>query len=466
MGKQRYRGIRSIIIGAALILIWADGLPAEPLRENVNLPGMDYRNFSLPSPDPKLCEQACSEDPKCMAFTYVKPGVQGREARCWLKSAVPGAVRDSCCVSGVKAAETRTPPSAATLPSAAVERTQQRQLPKAVPEQVQKPASLPIEQKPIAPPALGQQFEQFRITSANQLQALNRKEEQIKESLFEQVRRDIQAVVSAGSQPARRTGEAAKAGGLPQITDILPKSGKPGSPILIQGYGFPSYPEVVLYDPTGGVIQTNPSSNAVTLTVKKWTSDSIEAELPRVNYGLAPFNGPREVLIRVRDSYKKQYSNNSPPFTLVPNTAIYIYYPGKPVNIQKNGTQVIWQHGATMWSATVFHLSSTNWPSKGTDTLVQNLKTPQGWALAGFELGIVEIYCYDPKKGDYEPFDIMSPKCSISSDAKLDQDLKKIDGQTFIPKASVSWETGYYGGIAYCYVIYVRGPEGWAGPPF
>jgi hypothetical protein len=37
-----------------------------------------------------------------MAFTYVNPGVQGPNARCWLKHAVPRSIPNACCTSGVK----------------------------------------------------------------------------------------------------------------------------------------------------------------------------------------------------------------------------------------------------------------------------------------------------------------------------------------------------------------------------
>jgi len=69
---------------------------------NTNRPGSDYRNFNLSSADPSLCSQACEQDQRCASFTYVKPGMQGKSARCWLKDAVPDPVRDGCCYSGVK----------------------------------------------------------------------------------------------------------------------------------------------------------------------------------------------------------------------------------------------------------------------------------------------------------------------------------------------------------------------------
>jgi hypothetical protein len=452
MGKQRYRGIGSIIIGAALILIWADDLPAEPLRENVNLPGMDYRNFSLPSPDPRLCEQACSEDPKCMAFTYVKPGIQGREARCWLKSGVPQPIRDPNCVSGVKTTETRTPPSAGTRPQAVVEKTQQQPIPQPPPRQVDKPDRPSIEQKPAASPGLGPQFEQFRTSSPDQARRLNRKEEQIRDSDFE---------VSSGQFPAKSPADASLAGSLPQITDISPKSAYPGSPVLIKGHGFPPNAEAVLYDPTGEAIGSYPPYNSAMLTIKKCTSTAIEAELPAVRHGLRPISGPRDLFIRVRDSDKKQYSNNSPPFTLFPNMVVGVYHHGGPYSIEKKGTQVLWNHGDLFVTGTVFHLNSSYDICKGADILVQDLSIPQGWSIEKFEFSATGWYCYDSQKGEFQPLDAGYPKCSFFTNlAELDQDLKDIKGKTFLPKASVSWVLSRESGFSYSYTILVRKPEG------
>lgn len=73
-----------------------------PLEENTDRMGQDYRSFDLPSPDPALCQAACGREERCKAFTYVKPGYQGKSARCWLKHSVPRASSGACCVSGVK----------------------------------------------------------------------------------------------------------------------------------------------------------------------------------------------------------------------------------------------------------------------------------------------------------------------------------------------------------------------------
>lgn len=76
------------------------------LEHNTDRAGSDYRNFDLaPGDGPKICRQACEDEAQCRAFTYVKTGVQGDNPRCWLKSSVPSASANDCCVSGVKPGE-------------------------------------------------------------------------------------------------------------------------------------------------------------------------------------------------------------------------------------------------------------------------------------------------------------------------------------------------------------------------
>jgi hypothetical protein len=65
-------------------------------------PGGDYRNFALDRPRPNRCISACNNEQRCEAYTYVPPGVQGPDARCWLKDTVPDARTESGMISGVK----------------------------------------------------------------------------------------------------------------------------------------------------------------------------------------------------------------------------------------------------------------------------------------------------------------------------------------------------------------------------
>ena len=61
-------------------------------------PGSDYDNFNADSV--LVCRQTCAADSRCKAYTWVRPGVQGPSAHCWLKSRVPTLVRNDCCDSG------------------------------------------------------------------------------------------------------------------------------------------------------------------------------------------------------------------------------------------------------------------------------------------------------------------------------------------------------------------------------
>lgn len=74
---------------------------ADTFEGNTDRPGFDYTNFVLNNPRAILCQWSCQKDSRCRAWTYVKPGYQGPNARCWLKSAVPNPVKRNCCSSGI-----------------------------------------------------------------------------------------------------------------------------------------------------------------------------------------------------------------------------------------------------------------------------------------------------------------------------------------------------------------------------
>gem|GEM_PF-2818285 len=76
------------------------------LEESTDRPGMNIRSFEIDELAPcKICEDECSKDPNCKAFTYVKPGVQGKNAMCWLKYGVPEKRADTNCITAVKLQE-------------------------------------------------------------------------------------------------------------------------------------------------------------------------------------------------------------------------------------------------------------------------------------------------------------------------------------------------------------------------
>ena len=68
--------------------------------DGTNLPGHDYAHFEAPSAF--VCRNTCGGEPRCKAYTWVKPGFQGPHGQCWLKDSVPAIVKDRCCDSAAR----------------------------------------------------------------------------------------------------------------------------------------------------------------------------------------------------------------------------------------------------------------------------------------------------------------------------------------------------------------------------
>jgi hypothetical protein len=94
---------RGLLLALALVpVLWQGSAIAQSVgfQPNVDRPGLDFRDFDLRG-DAASCQETCRRDQRCRAWTWVKAGVQGPTPRCWLKTAAPRAVRNSCCTSGV-----------------------------------------------------------------------------------------------------------------------------------------------------------------------------------------------------------------------------------------------------------------------------------------------------------------------------------------------------------------------------
>jgi len=85
--------------------------------------GVNFRTIDGAQATPAQCQQTCNTDAKCMAWSYVRPGILGAEARCVLKSTTPSQTSSACCISGFKqqssagtaAADTPATPGAAPM---------------------------------------------------------------------------------------------------------------------------------------------------------------------------------------------------------------------------------------------------------------------------------------------------------------------------------------------------------------
>lgn len=83
------------------------GQGALSVEYDVDRMGSDYHSFALPEAKYELCYNACLQDRKCKAYTYVKP-FEGYPAKCWLKNSKPMPIPNrTCCISGVSRSKSR-----------------------------------------------------------------------------------------------------------------------------------------------------------------------------------------------------------------------------------------------------------------------------------------------------------------------------------------------------------------------
>jgi PAN domain-containing protein len=72
------------------------------VETSIDRPGGDYRSFDAKSGEgDEACKAACTADNKCRAWTYVRPGYLGKEARCLLKKDIKPPRRRAGFISGV-----------------------------------------------------------------------------------------------------------------------------------------------------------------------------------------------------------------------------------------------------------------------------------------------------------------------------------------------------------------------------
>ena len=89
------------LFGVVVYVLWPAPLARmSDMEYGTNRFGGDYRSFE--ASQPQVCSDTCAREPQCLAFSFVKPGVQGKTAVCWLKDQVVPPRSDACCISGIK----------------------------------------------------------------------------------------------------------------------------------------------------------------------------------------------------------------------------------------------------------------------------------------------------------------------------------------------------------------------------
>ena len=93
--------IQSLIAGFFALVVLLSGFAAGAFAadDGHNRMGYDYSIFAIDAGGPQACEQACQQDARCKAWTFIKPVSQ-----CRLKYDVGQDTINGCCVAGLKKA--------------------------------------------------------------------------------------------------------------------------------------------------------------------------------------------------------------------------------------------------------------------------------------------------------------------------------------------------------------------------
>jgi hypothetical protein len=112
-GNARRLALSLLLACCTAPALAASGMTLEPGKDRI---GSDYQNIAMDGDDPQQCRAACLADAKCKAYTFVKPGVKGPQASCFLKDAAPAATAADCCTSGIRSIALPTVPGGQTTP--------------------------------------------------------------------------------------------------------------------------------------------------------------------------------------------------------------------------------------------------------------------------------------------------------------------------------------------------------------
>ena len=89
-------------MSAVLAVVLAAPAAAQSFEEaNVDRWGADYSRIPMQSGTAADCARACAKDERCKSWTFARAGVEGKDAVCRLKGAVPERASNPCCVSGI-----------------------------------------------------------------------------------------------------------------------------------------------------------------------------------------------------------------------------------------------------------------------------------------------------------------------------------------------------------------------------
>lgn len=80
----------------------ASTTPNTLIENQTDRPGCDYKDVDMPTGNAETCREQCNNEDECKSYSYVRAGVQGTSAKCWLKNCVPPKTFSYDTASGVK----------------------------------------------------------------------------------------------------------------------------------------------------------------------------------------------------------------------------------------------------------------------------------------------------------------------------------------------------------------------------
>ena len=427
---------------------------AQNMEIDTDRPGMNYKSFDLPSPDPKICENACKEDSKnCKAWTYVKPGMQGTKARCWLKSGTPSPMKNPSCISGViQPVSSQVAQGVLTEKrEAKLQRQTQAESSQILSAQIQ-PSQLPKETK--FKTMIEQKLQEVR-TAVD----LRRKSEMQQHEKEIAVRMKRRAVFQGCDNPV--------------IKSVFPTNVYPGESILIEGCGFTSKQGVVtLTQGTSSApwlqpesVPSNPVFPEFDLLVDSWTDTAIKGRIPD------KFSKPLLYPISLRLGVVKDPNVLGPSSSISPTILLQPEMEIRGIQVSPNYFLLDQQKnclsfmdfvpvGAPMCGVQnstpkIMHFSNYNCAGKDTIYL-QRIQLRNYWTFQA-----LQFYSQCMILGSAQPS--YSDFCGALGNAVLDQNLGDIKGKQWLPNVTVSWNHNGQSGIAYTLLILVGGAKGTVG---
>jgi len=398
---------------------------------NTDRPGGDYKNFRS-SEGAASCREACKNDSKCRSYTFVKPGFQGKEGRCFLKSLVASPIKNRCCISGVKEVQGEmriAPPGEVATIEGEFRRNGNETVRQTESRQAMSGALIAALQS--------REFE----TAARQ------KIDELKLSLRSA------SMTETEKSPREVIGGEIRGCDSPIITSVWPDNTvHPGKILYVEGCGFSANTAILMYDPKG---PNDAFAKPFQLIIRKQDTERIEAVVRKVESGaLHPFTKPLSVAIRAHDWSKpsRPYSNFI-QLVLEPNMDIYELQGITAAKIEMGGPSYNCDFIEIVDGGkyTVAHYTKKNSVHcYGIDTIVAGFKLSEYVTFEGLYFSSSDLKSVSP--------------VNFGEASLVETDLDSMKGKSFVPRIQVSWRTLDRGdsAVAYEFVVFVKAPEGFA----